>query len=165
MFELQDQPRPLDNSGLQEAIGPNLRDLRGGQEPCCHLALSLDIDSGFRIRIDPSRVRRSLAKLGSAGHTGRFHAGRDIHRIAPDIIEEFLHAHYAGNNRPAGDANSDRHVTSLWIVNVPCRIKHFESELNKSRGVIRSRHGHAAYNHVVIARSFDLLESVALIQP
>jgi hypothetical protein len=54
---------------------------------------------------------------------------------------------------------------SLWIVKVPCRIKHFESELNKSRGVIRSRHGHAAYNHVVIARSFDLLESVALNQP
>jgi len=36
-------------------------------------------------------------------------------------------------------------------------IEHFDPKTNQGSGMIRSRHGHAADNHIVVARGFDFL--------
>src|SRR3954468_12380677 len=103
------------------ARGRSLRSLdRAGsalqQEPGLQRTEALDLDLAAALAIERGqRAPRLGGELHSLGFAAGFEPGRQVHRVAPDIVGKFAAANNAGHHRPGGDADahSDRHPEML----------------------------------------------------
>ena len=96
----------------------------------------------------------------AAGRRVGFHAAREVHGVAPQVVGKLLGADDAGDDRPGVDA--DPHVERRGE---GCREArqlrlHRERETRNGGGVISARHGQAAHDHVGVADHFNFFEAV-----
>ena len=134
------------------------------QVPGFHVTLALDGDCAARLALElvAEEFMGRLRDLDAARRTLGLHPARDVHRVAPEVVQEPL---------PADDASDDRarvHPDSELEAEVPDgpagrhRRGHVKGEAREDRGMVRARVGNAGRDHVGVADRLDLLEAVTL---
>ena len=91
----------------------------------------------------------------------RFHAARQVHRRAPEIVDELLAADDAGDHRSGIDADAERKPLAAECP-ARNRVAHVEGKLDQSQRVVGSLARHASGDHVAVADRLDLFEAVLL---
>uniref|UniRef100_A0A182J3C9 Uncharacterized protein n=1 Tax=Anopheles atroparvus TaxID=41427 RepID=A0A182J3C9_ANOAO len=74
-----------------------------------HVVLTLDVHAAAPLEVVALAEHRYAvaADLDSAGHAGRVHAARDVHRVAPDVVVQLAGADHAG--RHVAEVVADAH--------------------------------------------------------
>src|SRR5688572_2620645 len=111
------------------------------QGPCFDGALAFDFDGAARLkRIATLEVLYHTAcDLNGIWQPVRFHAARHIHRVTPEVVDEFVSPHDAGDDWPAVDPDAQPNGRVMALAELACDFHHL------------LRHGHHAFA-VVCAR-------------
>src|SRR3984885_11230427 len=71
-------------------------------------AFHLDGCGGFAFELRANQIMGAARDLDDPALPMRFHAARQVHRRAPEIVDELLAADHSGNHRPGIDADAER---------------------------------------------------------
>ena len=70
----------------------------------------------------------------------RFHAAREVHRFAPQIVDEFLAADHAGHHRPGIDADPESQPSAAEGA-LRNGLAHVQRQLDQHPGMVRTGRG------------------------
>ena len=127
----------------------------------------IHLDQPFAFDIDqPTRletISRSeqgmgcLRELNLAGHTMGFHPGGRVHRIAPEVIGEFLLADHPSNHRTGMEPNPDLQGLTRMAIMTCNHLLHPERHFRHLLSMIKASDRHTGHRHVSITNGFDFL--------
>ena len=126
--------------------------------PC---AFHLNGSGGFAVELGADQFVGAARDLDRPALPLGFHAAREVHRRAPEIVDELLAADHAGDHRPGINADAERKPLPA---EGPARngVAHVESKLDQSQRVVSPLARHASGDHVAVADRLDLFETVLL---
>src|ERR1700733_5827748 len=122
-------------------------------------AFHLDGSGGFAVELSADQIVGAAGDLDRPALPMRFHAARQVHRLAPEIVDELFAADHAGDHRPGIDADAER---KRLAAECPARHRfpHVESELHQSGRVIGPLARRPRRDHVAVTDRLDLFEAV-----
>src|SRR5918994_5425051 len=152
------RPKPPSRRGLADGLrlaGP--REEEGLEPPD-------PLDLGRPPRAELERLAEPLAHLAGDVDAIRLAAvlepRREVHRIAPDVVAEFLGPDHAGHHRPHGDADAQRQLDVEARAGLAGGRAHLERHAGKPRGVVRRGLREARHRHIGVADGLDLLDAM-----
>ena len=92
----------------------------------------------------------------------RLHSTRNVHGIAPQVVDEFAFSNDAGDHGPCMDANSHRELVPSTPVDAIDDIEHIERKSCNRLRVIRTMLRKPCGDHICVADRFDFLQTVTL---
>ena len=131
------------------------------QEKCFHKTLALDLDRTAALEIEPiaERKTRRGGDLNPAGQRVRLHTARGIHRVAPDVVGEFVRADDAGNNRAAMNPDARLKFEAGGFGNVVNCIEHAYRQRGDAERVVFLHFGNSRRCHIGVADGLDLFHA------
>uniref|UniRef100_A0A182SQG7 Uncharacterized protein n=1 Tax=Anopheles maculatus TaxID=74869 RepID=A0A182SQG7_9DIPT len=109
---------------MGDAVGPAGR----GTFPCSDQTTLLE-----RVPERLQNLTRFLRHLDSASLSGAFHPGRNVHRVAPDIIMRLAGTNHTRRNGPMIDAHLQYEMIERLLVNALQRFLQLERKLDQQR--------------------------------
>src|SRR5579872_3749177 len=89
----------------------------------------------------------------------RLHTARQVHRLAPHVIDEFLATDDAGDHGTRIDSDPERELTATELTLCDDGL-HIKREVNEGGGVVRPQTWDAGGDHVAIANRLYLFQVV-----
>src|SRR3984957_2784162 len=135
--------------------------LPANHTPHVHFACAFHLDGsgGFAVELSADQIVSAARDLDRPALPMGFHAARQVHRVAPEIVDELLAADDASDHRSGIDADAEpkRHAAEC-----PARhgFAHVESELHQSERVVGPLARRPGGDHIAVADRLDLLEAV-----
>src|ERR1700738_3481494 len=121
--------------------------------------LDFDRPTGLAIKFTTDKVEGIAGDLDDAALAVRLHAAGHIHRLAPQVVDEFPAADDAGDHRAGVNADAKDESPPAESSFADLRL-HVEREVDQSLGVINARARHTCRDHVAVAYRLDLLHVV-----
>jgi hypothetical protein len=100
----------------------------------------------------------SFVDLDSPGLALAGETARDVHGIAPQVVDEFLRADHAGDDRTRCDANAQLQRLAFQREFPSCYLAHGECKFGDRGAVPGLARDQTAGHHVRIAYGLDLLQ-------
>src|ERR1700683_4534795 len=103
-------------TGFRKSSGSSLASGSGAlpadDVPDLHPARAFHLNGppGFAVESILDQLVRAAGDLNILASSVRFHAARQVHSFAPQVVNEFLAADEAGPHRTGGDANAEREL-------------------------------------------------------
>ena len=115
--------------------------LAAAEEGGRDLAHALDVDqaAGLAFVVGRERLAGRLGDVDPAGQAVRLEPAREVHRVAPDVVDELVDPDHAGDHRPGVDADPDLERDLEGPVDPLERGEHGEGELGHRRGLAGPR--------------------------
>ena len=131
-----------------------------------HGALALDVDHAALLEQEPvpQAVIDVVGHLNSAFDVGGLHAGRDVHGVAPDVVEELAGTDHSGHHGACGHSDAQRHLPAPRIFEIGHGVGHVERQRRQRLEMVGPRRRDPADHHVRIAAGLDLLQAVPVDQ-
>src|SRR5262249_44937346 len=129
-----------------------------------HRALTFDVQwpARLKLKVVAKQVICFSRDVNTAGSAETFHTARGIHRVAPDIVDEFVRANHAGNDRPNMNPNPDFQIDAQTGAHALYDVQHLDRECGHSVRVVRQRLGQPAGDHIGVADGLDFFEPLLL---
>ena len=86
------------------------------------------------------------------------HALRRVHRVTPDVVDEFVGADHARKQFPAVQADAQLHGLVELDSHPRAQLAHFECHFGHRGGVVGPRLRQPASDHVAVADRLDLFQ-------
>src|ERR1700722_8664976 len=148
--------RPFDRLvGKRRPSADDVPHLRG--------ARSLDVHQSKRLAVERvlDQVVGAARDLNTAAAAMRLHAARQVDRLAPQIIDEFLATNDTGDHGTRIDSDAERELTATEPALCNGGL-HIKREVDEGDGMVKPRARHAGGDHVAIANSLYLFQVVLL---
>ena len=128
------------------------------QEKSFHRSLAFDFDAAARFEIKPivQQSARRCRDLDATGQGVGFHAACGIHRIAPDVVGEFVGADDAGNDRTRVNADPGLELQAGCRGDRLHLVEHAQRQRGNTHRMIGLRFGNSCRHHVGVADGLDL---------
>src|ERR1700722_9941892 len=124
---------------------------------------SLDVHQSQRLAVERvlDQVVGAARDLNTAAAAMRLHAARQVDRLAPQIIDEFLATNDTGDHGTRIDSDAERELTATEPALCNGGL-HIKREVDEGDGMVKPRARHAGGDHVAIANSLYLFQVVLL---
>ena len=91
----------------------------------------------------------------------QFEPRREIHRLAPHVVGEFVGADHPGHHRADGDADPDPEIDAMRGGEPLDQFGQPQRHAGKPGQMVVLRPAHAGHRHIAVADGLDLLHAMA----